>query len=122
MKGSPKSLLAHIFKSRNQRATSPTTTVAPTLTVKGVRPNSASSQAYCTDKIESGAKEYGKITIHHYYPDLKIRIGNGMRTSMKEHMVHFLSDHLHNFTWRTEDMRGVSLDITEHKLNIDPTF
>lgn len=41
---------------------------------------------------------------------------------MKEEMIYFLSTHLHNFVWRTQDMPRISPNVAEHKLNINPTF
>lgn len=51
---------------------------------------------------------FKEVVIHPDYPDQK--------------MIHFLSTHLHNFAWCTQDMPRISPDVAEHKLNINPTF
>lgn len=101
---------------------SPSTTVGPVLTVKGAKSNTTLSQVYYTNYNESESKEYDEVTIHPDYLDQKIRIVNQMPASMREKMVYFLLDHLRNFAWRTGNISEISLDIVEHRLNIDPTF
>ena len=39
---------------------------------------------------------------------------------MKKKLVQFLKDNLDIFAWNHEDMPGISTEIIQHKLNVDP--
>lgn len=96
--------------------------VEPMLVVKEARSHGALSQPHCASNIELKMKEYDKLAIHPNYPEQKVWIGNDMPPSQREQMTQFVLEHLCNFAWQTEDMLGISLDVAEHKLTINPSF
>ena len=47
------------------------------------------------------------------------RVGTTMSVDMKKKLVQFLKENLDIFTWSHEDMPGISLEIIQHKLDVD---
>ncbi|KAL1216945.1 hypothetical protein V5N11_018747 [Cardamine amara subsp. amara] len=41
---------------------------------------------------------------------------------IQNELVVFLKNNTNTFAWSTEDMKGISLELTSHELNVDPTF
>ena len=48
------------------------------------------------------------------------RVGTTMSADTKKKVVQFLKENLDIFTWSHEDMPGISTEIIQHKLNVDP--
>ena len=48
------------------------------------------------------------------------RIGSTLSPEMKAKLVQFLKENLDVFAWSHEDMPGISLEIIQHKLNVNP--
>ena len=48
------------------------------------------------------------------------KVGTTMRADMKNNLVQFLKDNLDIFAWSHEDMLGISTEIIQHKLDVDP--
>ena len=47
------------------------------------------------------------------------RVGTTMSVDMKKKLVQFLKENLDIFSWSHEDMPGISLEIIQHKLDVD---
>ena len=47
------------------------------------------------------------------------RVGTTMSADTKKKVVQFLKENLDIFTWSHEDMPGISLEIIQHKLDVD---
>ena len=48
------------------------------------------------------------------------RIGTTLSPEMRTRLIKFLKENLDVFTWRHEDVPGISLKIIQHKLNVNP--
>ena len=48
------------------------------------------------------------------------RVGTTLSTEMRKKLVQFLKESLDVFAWSHEDMPGISTEIIQHKLNVDP--
>ena len=48
------------------------------------------------------------------------RIGTTLSPKMRTRLVQFLKENLDVFAWSHEDMPGISLEVIQHKLNVDP--
>ena len=46
-------------------------------------------------------------------------VGTTMSVDMKKKLVQFLKENLDIFAWSHEDMPGISLEIIQHKLDVD---
>nr|XP_023918429.1 uncharacterized protein LOC112029980 [Quercus suber] len=49
-----------------------------------------------------------------------IKIGTTLSPEMKKELVQLLKENLDIFAWSHEDMLGISPDVIQHKLNVDP--
>ena len=47
------------------------------------------------------------------------RVGTTTSVDMKKKLVQFLKENLDIFAWSHEDMPGISLEIIQHKLDVD---
>ena len=52
-------------------------------------------------------------------PMKTIRVGTTLSTEMKK-LVQFLKENLDDFAWSHEDMPGISTQVIQHKLYVDP--
>ena len=48
------------------------------------------------------------------------RVGTTMNSDTKKKLVQFLKENLNNLAWSHEDMLGISPEIIQHKLDMDP--
>ena len=48
------------------------------------------------------------------------RIGTTLSPEMRTRLIEFPKENLDVFTWSHEDMPGISPEIIQHKLNVDP--
>ena len=48
------------------------------------------------------------------------RIGTTLSPRMRTRLIQFLKENLDVFAWSHEDMLGISLEIIQHKLNVNP--
>ena len=49
-----------------------------------------------------------------------MRIGTTLSPEMRTRLIEFLKENLDVFSWSHEDMSGISLEIIQHKLNVNP--
>ena len=48
------------------------------------------------------------------------RIGTTLSPGMRTRLIQFLKENLYVFAWSHEDMLGISLEVIQHKLNVNP--
>ena len=48
------------------------------------------------------------------------RVGTIMSADMKKKLVQFLKENIDIFAWSHEDMPSISIEIIQHKLDVDP--
>ena len=48
------------------------------------------------------------------------RIGTTLSPGMRTRLIQFLKENLDVFAWSHEDMLGISLEVIQHKLNVNP--
>ena len=53
-------------------------------------------------------------------PTKTIRVGMTLSTEMRKRLVQLLKENLNAFAWSRKDMLGISTEIIQHKLNVDP--
>ncbi|KAF8080646.1 hypothetical protein N665_0930s0004 [Sinapis alba] len=56
------------------------------------------------------------------FPKRCVKIVANLREPLRTELIACLKKNLHTFTWAVEDMLGIEISITCHKLNIDPIF
>ena len=53
-------------------------------------------------------------------PDRTVTIGKGLEPAEEERLIHFLRNNQDIFAWSSVDLKGVSRDIMEHVLKVNP--
>jgi hypothetical protein len=81
---------------------------------KTVEGNSAS----CPTEPECDTK---RVPLDPRVPDKAVRISQDLTTYEETELLSFLDKNNDVFTWRTSDLTGVSRDIIEHKLQVNPS-
>ncbi|KAF8106366.1 hypothetical protein N665_0142s0005 [Sinapis alba] len=56
------------------------------------------------------------------FPERCVEIVTNLREPLKADLAPCLKENLHMFAWATENMPGININLTCHKLNVDPTF
>jgi len=56
--------------------------------------------------------------------DLKRCVGirHDLDPAIREDLITFLKENKDSFAWSSANLRGISLEVTSHKLNVDPTY
>ena len=52
--------------------------------------------------------------------DMMTKIGMTLSPEMRTRLIRFLKENLDVFAWSHEDMPGISLEVIQHKLNVNP--
>ena len=55
-------------------------------------------------------------------PETNIFIGSSLPEQIEEDLIKFLKSQRNTFSWKLEDMTGISKEIITHKLGIDTSF
>ncbi|XP_065625344.1 uncharacterized protein LOC112037214 [Quercus suber] len=53
-------------------------------------------------------------------PNKTTRIGTTLSPKMRTKLIQFLKENLDVFAWSHDDMPGISLEVIQHRLNVDP--
>ena len=53
-------------------------------------------------------------------PTKTTKVGTTLSIEMRRRLVQFLKENLDVFAWSHKDMPGISTEIIQHKLNVDP--
>ena len=71
------------------------------------------------EKEEEKVEALETIELVDEEPMKTTRVGTTMSVDMKKKLVQFLKENLDIFAWSHEDMPGISLEIIQHKLDVD---
>lgn len=106
MKSSPKCLLGYMLKSRMQQDEgTKTMEIGSILVTKEDETKRILAKKIFDFVIEtSKLEEFKEIAIHPDHPNQKVQIRREMSRHLRGEVIHFLSSHLHNFAWCTQDM------------------
>ena len=55
-------------------------------------------------------------------PSRCVGIGAELKGGIRRELICFMKRNKSTFAWTTEDMPGISIDVTSHQLNVDPSF
>ncbi|XP_024015923.1 uncharacterized protein LOC112089179 [Eutrema salsugineum] len=55
-------------------------------------------------------------------PERCVKIGAKLEEPLRSKLLSLLKENINTFAWTAEDMPGISIDVTCHELNVDPTF
>ena len=85
---------------------------------EGLKP-SKFDQAHRAERVTLG--EYTKkVPLCEDIPDRTVTIGKGLDEAEEARLIQFLRNNQDIFTWTSSDLRGVSREIIEHSLWVDP--
>ncbi|XP_024014508.1 uncharacterized protein LOC112088456 [Eutrema salsugineum] len=62
------------------------------------------------------------VCIDEAHPERHVEIETKLEEPLKKELISFLNGNINTFAWRAEDIPGISIDVTCHELNVDPTF
>ena len=65
-------------------------------------------------------EETKRVPLDPLVPDKQVIIGTGLSQEEEDKLMEFLRSNKDVFAWSSNDLGGVSRDIIEHKLDIDP--
>ena len=55
-------------------------------------------------------------------PSKCVGVGAELKGGIRRELIRFLKRNKSTFAWTTEDMPGISIDVTSYQLNVDPSF
>ena len=61
-----------------------------------------------------------KVPLCEDFPDRTVTIGKGLEEAEEARLIQFLRNNQVVFAWSSSDLRGVSREIMEHSLRVDP--
>ena len=73
-------------------------------------------------KREPTCEPVVSVWLDEAFPDSCVEIGTNLSESLKIELIVCLKKNLNTFAWAADDMPGIDINITCHKLNVDPTF
>ncbi|XP_024013209.1 uncharacterized protein LOC112087532 [Eutrema salsugineum] len=62
------------------------------------------------------------VCIDEARPERCVEIGTKLEEPLRSELLSLLKENINTFAWTAEDMPGISIDVTCHDLNVDPTF
>ena len=66
------------------------------------------------------AKHIKKVLLCEDVPDRTVTIGRGLEEADEARLIQFLRNNQDVFAWSSSDLRGVSREVMEHELKVDP--
>lgn len=63
-----------------------------------------------------------QVNIDDAYPDRCVGVGADLDPIIRSTLINFLKENTNSFAWEASHMRGISLEVTSHELNVDPTY
>ena len=85
---------------------------------EGLKP-SKFDQAHRAERVTLG-EHTKKVPLCEDIPDRTVTIGKGLDEAEEARLIQFLRNNQDIFTWSSSDLRGVSQQIMEHFLQVDP--
>ncbi|XP_013594425.1 PREDICTED: uncharacterized protein LOC106302468 [Brassica oleracea var. oleracea] len=74
------------------------------------------------EKREPTCEPVVSVCLDEAFPERSIEIGANLHEPLRTKLITCLKKNLHTFAWGAEDKPGIDINITNHELNIDPTF
>ncbi|XP_024014360.1 uncharacterized protein LOC112088348 [Eutrema salsugineum] len=62
------------------------------------------------------------VCIDEERPERRVEIRTKLEEPLRSELLSLFKENIDTFAWTTEDMPGISIDVTCHELNVDPTF
>ncbi|KAL0733824.1 hypothetical protein Bca4012_010034 [Brassica carinata] len=91
-------------------------------TIHGIHGAAQSQRAeVLKGKREPTCEPVVSICLDDSFPERCVEIGANLREPIKAELIACLKKNLGTFAWAAEDMPGIDISVTCHKLNIDPT-
>ena len=72
------------------------------------------------EKEEEKMKALETVELVEGEADKTTKIGTTLSPKMRTRLIRFLKENLDVFAWSHKDMLGISLEVIQHKLNVDP--
>ena len=66
------------------------------------------------------AEHIKKVLLCEDVPDRTVTIGRALEETEESRLIQFLRNNQDVFTWSSSDLRGVSREVMEHELRVDP--
>ena len=66
------------------------------------------------------SEEVDSVILDLEHPKRKVQVGISLPEEIRDQIVKVLLEFVDVFSWKPEDMTGLSFELTMHKLNIDP--
>jgi len=63
-----------------------------------------------------------QVCIDESDPKRCVGIGHDFDPVIREDLITFLKESKDSFAWSSANLRGISLEVTSHELNVDPTY
>jgi len=63
-----------------------------------------------------------QVCIDESDPKRCVGIGQDLDPAIREDVITFLKENKDSFAWSSANLRGISLEVTSHELNVDPTY
>ncbi|KAG7529698.1 Reverse transcriptase domain [Arabidopsis suecica] len=63
-----------------------------------------------------------QIYINESDPKRCVGVGQDLDPAIREDLITFLKENKYSFAWSSANLRGISLEVTSHELNVDPTY
>ena len=74
------------------------------------------------EKREPTFEPVVSVCLDEAFPERCVEIRANLHEPLKTKLITCLKKNLHAFAWAAEDMPGIDINFTCHKLNINPTF
>ncbi|XP_070005576.1 uncharacterized protein [Nicotiana sylvestris] len=75
-----------------------------------------------SDATKSTIKELEQAVLIEHLPNQNVYLGTGLTSELRKKILQFLIDSIDCFAWSHLDMTGIPLEITTHRLSVDPRF
>ncbi|XP_024016338.1 uncharacterized protein LOC112089815 [Eutrema salsugineum] len=73
-------------------------------------------------RAESVCDAVDSVCIDEARPERCVEIGAKLEEPLRSKLLSLLKENINTFAWTAEDIPGISIDVTCHELNVDPTF
>ncbi|XP_024015219.1 uncharacterized protein LOC112088925 [Eutrema salsugineum] len=76
----------------------------------------------CETRTETVCDAVDSVCIDEARPERRVKIGTKLEEPLRSEFLSLLKENIDTFAWTAEDMPGISISVTCHELNMDPTF
>ena len=77
-----------------------------------------------SDPSQRGARKslITQVCIDESDPKRCVGIGHDLDLTVREDLITFLKENKDSFAWSSANLQGISLEVTSHEHNVDPTY